>query len=92
MSVIKFPNKQPFYEFIEQARQIYDKGKMRSFVCVFSSDYENKKKDLDAHQVSKKSSYWFAKNTDECLGSIRLMEHAILDFVKEYHSMNREGS
>jgi len=91
MSVIKFPNKQPFYEFIEQAHQIYDKGKMRSFVCVFSFDHENEKKGLDVHQVSKKLSYWFAKNSDECLGSIRLMEQAILDFVKEYDSMNREG-
>jgi len=91
MSVIKFPNKQPFYEFIEQARQIYDKGKMRSFVCVFSSDYENKKKDLDAHQVSKKSSYWFAKNSDECLGMVEVLSHQILNFIENHQSINREG-
>ena len=81
MSVIEFPNKQPFHKFIEELQDKHKKGLIRNFVCIFSSNYE--KGEEDKRHVAMNSSYWIASNTSECLGSLKIMEQQILDFVRE---------
>ena len=88
MTVIEFPNKQPFHEFVKDIQDKYKKGLIRNFVCIFSSDYE---KEEEKPFIARNSSYWFAKNTTECLGSLKLVEQQILDFVREMNRRQGEG-
>ena len=87
MSVIEFPNKQPFHEFVKEMQDKYKKGLIRNFVCIFSSDYEEDEK---KPFVARNSAYWFAKNTSECLGSLKLIEQQILDFVRDVNKRQGE--
>ena len=87
MSVIEFPNKQPFHKFIEEMQDKYKNGLMRNFVCIFSSDYEEEE---GKPFVARNSAYWFAHNTSECLGSLKLIEQQILDFVREMNRREKE--
>ena len=80
MTVLEFPNKQPFHEFVKEMQEKYKKGLMRNFVCIFSSDYNEEEGKLF---VARNTSFWFAKNTSECLGTLKLLEQQILDFIKK---------
>ena len=87
MTVLEFPNKQPFHEFIKDMEEKYRKGLMRNFACIYSSNYEEEK---EKPFVALNSSYWFAHNTSECLGTLKLLEQTIMDSIREQNIRNRE--
>jgi len=86
--IYKWPKEQPFYEFLDEVKEAYDKGLLRNFVCFYSRDYH---KDEDPGDfVGRNGSYWFGKSSSECLGLTELMKQQILDFIREANYVEEE--
>ena len=79
--VLMFSKKQPFHEFLDELREMYDKDLANNFVCIYSRNY--KKDEEEEGFIGRNVSYWFGKSCSECLGLLRIMDTEILDYIRE---------
>lgn len=79
--ILTFSKKQPFHEFLDELRKVYDEDLATNFICIYSRKYREGEETEGF--VGRNESYWFGQSCSECLGLLTLMEAQILDYIKE---------
>ena len=82
--VLTFSKKQPFHEFLDELKEIYDEDLATNFICIYSRNY--RKGEGEEGFVGRNKQYWFGRSCTEWLGLVRLMEAQIIDYIKEQNA------
>jgi len=85
-NVYEFPNKQLFYEYLDNLKKAYDKNLLKNFVCIYEREYnmDDPQEVKDSKQFAGKNMiYWFGKSCTTCLGLCDLMKQYIVDYIRD---------
>ena len=84
--VVKFPNQQPFQDFLDFLSKEYKENRLKDFICITCVGYREDEEVPEGMQ-SKIYKYWFG---DKCclylLGLCDVMKDCIIDYMKEVGS------
>ena len=79
--VLMFSKKQPFHEFLNELKEVYDNDLANNFICIYSRDYK-KGEEVEGF-TGRNLCYWFGNSSSECLGLCEIMKTEILDYIRE---------
>ena len=81
-NILQFPKQQkPFHDFLDELKDLYDKGIIHNFVAVCRCDF---KADEEKAGSAKLAHYWFGNDsTIHTLGLLSYMEGIVRDYMRE---------
>jgi len=80
--VIKFPEQEPFFEFLEELKQAYKEERLNNFICIYDCDYE-KGKEIEGFTGENKKFWFGEKSCIYLLGMLRVMGATIEEYIRE---------
>jgi len=81
-NVVGFPNKLPFYQFLDELEQAYQEHRLKDFICIYRFDYRKGEESQGFNAGIE--HYWFGEqSTLSLLGLTDVMKDEILKYMAE---------